>query len=419
MRHRSNRAFFDGRCRARISPREAPSDSSCGRFAALPDISQWSPRDDEAAANGPPVVLAGRLAQNGQIVEGWIEVTRTRISRVGAGKPPPGANAWHGLIAPGFCDLQVNGAAGENVTDGPAALDAIDAVQLTHGVTSYLPTIITTSADVAQRAVDEIAERVRDPSSPVVGIHLEGPFLNPEHRGVHRGDFLAKPADGEPAYYRSDAVRLVTLAPELPGALALISSLRRRGVRVAIGHTGASAEEARAAARNGATAVTHLFNGMRGFHHRAPNVAGWALGEANVAVTVIADGVHVDPGVLRLVRRAAASRVILVTDASAAAAAPDGAYDIAGVPIHAEGGRVRDSRGVHAGSALTLDEAVRRWARFTGAPLAEAVAAASERPARLLGLRAGLRAGAPADLVLLGRRGRVAHVMSRGRWVGG
>lgn len=366
---------------------------------------------------GRPIVLAGCLARDGQSVDGWIEVSGARISRVGTGKPPRGANVWHGLIAPGFCDLQVNGAAGENVTDGSRALDAIDAVQLAHGITSYLPTIITTSADVAQRAVDEIAERVRDPRSPVVGIHLEGPFLNPEHRGVHRSEFLATPVDGEPTYYRSGAIRLVTLAPELPGSLALTSSLRRRGVRVAIGHTAASAEEAREAARSGATAVTHLFNGMRGFHHRAPNVPGWALGEAKVAVTVIPDGVHVDPGALSLVHRAAASRVILVTDASPAAAAPDGAYEIAGVPIQAAAGRVRDSRGSYAGSALTLDEAVRRWARFTGAPLAEAVAAASERPARFIGLRVGLRAGAPADLVLLGRRGRVAHVMRRGRWL--
>jgi N-acetylglucosamine-6-phosphate deacetylase len=363
------------------------------------------------------VVVAGRLARDGEEVDGWVEVSRTRISRVGTGKPPRRAKVWRGLIAPGFCDLQVNGAAGANVTEGVAALDAIDAVQLTHGVTSYLPTIITTSADVAGKAVAELAERARDPSSPVVGIHLEGPFLNPECRGIHRSEFLANPAEGEPAYYRSDAVRLVTLAPELPGALALTSSLRRRGVRVAIGHTAASAEEADEASRSGATAVTHLFNGMSGFHHRSPNVPGWALADPRVAVTVIADGLHVHPVALRLVRRAAASRVILVTDASPAAGAPDGAYEIAGVPIRSEGGRVLDSGGTHAGSALTLDEAVRRWMGFTGASLAEAVVAVTERPARLIGLRAGLRAGAPADLVLLDPVGHVAHVMRRGRWL--
>jgi N-acetylglucosamine-6-phosphate deacetylase len=371
------------------------------------------------AARARSVVLAGRLARNGETVDGWVEVAGARIARVGNGKPPRGTEPWGGVIAPGLCDLQVNGAAGTNVTDGPEALDAIDAVQLAHGVTSYLPTIITTSADIAHTAVTEIEERVRDPGSPVVGIHLEGPFLNPAHRGVHRPEFLAAPADGEPGYYRSHAVRLVTLAPELPGALALTDSLRRRGVRVAIGHTAASAEEAQEAARHGASAVTHLFNGMRGFHHRSPNVPGWALGEAKVAVSIIADGLHVDPVALELVRRAASSRVILITDASPAAAAPDGAYEMGGVPIRAEGGRVTHARGIHAGSALTLDEAVRRFARFTGASLAEAVAAASERPARLIGLRAGLRVGAPADLVLLGRGGRVQRVMRRGRWVRG
>jgi N-acetylglucosamine-6-phosphate deacetylase len=318
-----------------------------------------------------------------------------------------------------LCDLQVNGAAGWNVTDGAAALDAIDAVQLAHGVTSYLATIITTSPDVAGRAVEEIGERVRDPESPVVGIHLEGPFLNPDYGGVHRREFLATPADGEPPYYRSDAVRLVTLAPELPGSLALISSLRDRGVRVALGHTAASAAQAREARQRGASAVTHLFNGMRGFHHRAPSVPGWALGESNVALTVIADGLHVHPAALRLVHRAAASRVILITDASPAAAAPDGSYEMAGVAIHSDGGSVLDEQSTYAGSALTLDTAVQRWRRFTGAPLAEALEAASERPARFIGLPGGLRVGAPADLVLLGPRGRIGHVMRRGRWVRG
>lgn len=395
-------------------------DHPCGRFAPLTDSSQRIRRGGGGAqARGGVHVLAGRLARDGDAVDGWVEIRGTRIARVSAGKPPRGAEAWPGLIAPGFCDLQVNGAAGKNVTDGSAALDAIDAVQLAHGVTSYLPTIITTSADAAQTTVAEVAERVRDPSSPVAGIHLEGPFLNPDHRGVHRAEFLAVPAQGEPSYYRSEAVRLVTLAPELPGALELAASLRRRRVRVAIGHTGASAAEAREAARHGAGAVTHLFNAMRGFHHRRPNVVGWALAEAKLAVTVIPDGLHVDPIALALVRRAAGRRVILITDASPAAAAPDGDYLLAGVPIHAEDGRVSDARGSHAGSALTLDEAVRRWARFTGASLADAVTAASERPARLIGLRSGLRAGARADLILLGRGGRVERVMRRGRWVHG
>jgi N-acetylglucosamine-6-phosphate deacetylase len=361
--------------------------------------------------------LAGRLVRSGHAVEGWIEISNTRIVRVEIGSPPASMPRWDGLIAPGYCDLQVNGAVGLNVTDGTRALDEIDAAQLEHGVTSYLPTVITTSPEIAGTAVEELSERARDPSSPVIGVHLEGPFLNPEHRGVHRGDLLRVPAEGEPSYYQSDAVRLVTLAPELPGSLQLISSLRRRRVRVAIGHTAATVAEARAGTRAGASAVTHLFNGMRRFHHRAPSVPGWALGESRLVLMVIADGFHVDPTALRLVRRAAASRVVLVSDASPAAAAPDGTYTFAGVTIHANDGYVRDESGTQAGSAILLDEAVRRWRRFTDASLAEAVDAASERPARLLGLRTGLREGAHANVVLLGPRGRVKHVMHRGRWI--
>jgi N-acetylglucosamine-6-phosphate deacetylase len=311
----------------------------------------------------------------------------------------------------------VNGAAGVNVTDGPSALDAIDELQLDHGVTSYLPTIISTSEEEAAAAIEGIAERVADRASPVEGVHLEGPFLNPKYRGVHRAEHLASPSEGEPPYYRSPTVRLVTLAPELKGALELISSLHRRGVAVSIGHTGASAREAEQAAAHGATSVTHIFNGMKELHHRSPNVPGWSLAASRVRVGVIADGFHVDRLALRLIDRLARRRVVLVTDASPAAGAAEGTYRMAGVAIHSLGGRVCDEKERLAGSLLTLDEAVRRWVAFTGSPLAEALTAASERPARLVGLRRGLRVGAPANLVLLDPEGRVERVMRQGVWV--
>lgn len=361
--------------------------------------------------------IAGRLARAGRLAEGWLEVRGERIAAVEEGRPPRGAERHDGVIAPGLVDIQVNGGAGVNVTDGLEALDAIDGLQLEHGVTSYLPTVISSAPEVADKAVRELAERVADPASPVAGVHLEGPFLNPEHRGVHPAERLALPADGEPSYYRSPAVRLVTLAPELPGALELVAALRRRGVAVAVGHTGGSAEDAERAAAAGASLVTHVFNGMQDFHHRSPNVPGWALAASRLRVSVIADGLHVDPVALRLVDRLARRRVVLITDASPAAGAPDGRYTMAGVEITAGDGRVVDVRGVLAGSALTLDEAVRRWSAYTEAPLAEALASASERPARLVGLPAGLRPGAPADVVLLARAGTVERVLRHGVWV--
>jgi len=363
------------------------------------------------------VRIGGRLARAGRLAEGWLEIRGERIAAVEPGRPPKGVRRHAGVIAPGLCDIQVNGGAGANVTDGSRGLDAIDALQLAHGVTSYLPTVISTSPAAAEDAVRELAERAADPRSPVEGVHLEGPFLNPAYRGVHPPERLASPADGEPSYYRDPAVRLVTLAPELPGAIELVATLRRRGTTVGIGHTAASAGQAERAAAAGASLVTHVFNGMKDFHHRSPNVPGWALAASRMHVSVIADGHHVDPVALRLIDRLARRRVVLVTDASPAAGAGDGRYSMAGVEISAHEGRVSDERGVLAGSALTLDEAVRRWSALAGAPLAEALAAASERPARLVGVAGGLRPGAPADLVLMDDGGTVQRVMRRGVWV--
>ena len=257
-------------------------------------------------------LIAGLLARGGAVEPGWIEVEGERIAAAGSGTPSRAPDERHdGIIAPGLCDLQVNGAGGHEVADGSAAMDAIDAIQLEHGVTSYLPTIVSTDDATADRALAELAERAADPSSPVAGVHLEGPFLDGAHAGMHPVDRLRSPADGVPDYYSSTAVRMVTLAPELPGALELIAALRARGVAVSLGHSGASAEIARRALDAGARFVTHVFNAMAPLGHRAPGLAGVALADARALVGVIADGLHVDPLVLELVRRTAGPRAIL------------------------------------------------------------------------------------------------------------
>jgi N-acetylglucosamine-6-phosphate deacetylase len=207
------------------------------------------------------------------------------------------------------------------------------------------------------------------------------------------------------------------VAPELHGALDMVARLRERGVKVSIGHTEATPDEAAAAVRAGASMVTHLFNAMRPFAHRHPNVPAWALTARWVWLGVIADGFHIDPLVLRLIARAAPDRVVLVTDSTPAADAPPGRYRMGTVEVENAGGRAVDKDGRLAGSVLTLDEAVRRWSGFTGQSLARAWAAASERPARAIGIRCGLREGFPADLVLLTAGGEVRKVMRRGEWV--
>jgi N-acetylglucosamine-6-phosphate deacetylase len=364
------------------------------------------------------LLLAGRLARGGSIERGWLELDGERIKAAGDGDPPRPPDERHdGIVAPGLCDLQVNGAGGHEVTGGSDALDAVDAVQLAHGVTSYLPTIVSTGDATAERAVAELAERAADPASPVAGVHLEGPFLSGAYAGVHPVAALRSPALGVPAYYGSEAVRLVTLAPELPGALDLIRSLRARGVAVALGHSGASAEVARSALDAGARLVTHLFNAMAPLHHRAPGLVAVGLVDERASVGVIADGLHVDPLVLELTRRAARRRVVLVSDAAPAAAAPPGGYALAGVELESDpSGGVREPAGRLAGSSLTLDAALRNWASMTGASLGEAIAAAAEAPAAVLELPPGLRPGAAADLVELDDAGAVLRVMQRGHW---
>ena len=365
-------------------------------------------------------LLAGLLARGGTLARGWLEIEGERIVAAGDGAPPrPPDEELGGVVSPGLVDLQVNGAGGHEVSGGAAALDAIDAVQLAHGVTSYLPTLLAADDAVTERAIAELAERASDPASPVAGVHLEGPFLARDHAGMHPVDRLRAPAEGVPAYFGHGAVRLVTLAPELAGSLELIAALRTRGVSVSLGHSGASAAQARSALDAGAGLVTHLFNAMSPLHHRRPGLVGVALTDERARVTVIADGAHVDPVVLELVRRAAGPRVVLVSDASPAAAAPAGTYTFAGVPIERDpAGVVRTPEGRLAGSSLTLDAAVRNWASLTAASFPEALAAASELPAAAAGLPGGLGPGAPADLVVFDDERAVERTMRRGRWLG-
>jgi N-acetylglucosamine-6-phosphate deacetylase len=366
------------------------------------------------------ILIEGQLMLGGELHQGWIEVHEGRIRAIDRGRPPRHPDKSAFIVTRGLCDLQVNGAGGWNVTDGMNAIRAIDELELAHGVTSYLPTIISTSAEEATEAIATITSRMTEHGSPIAGIHLEGPFLDPEHRGVHRLECLRSPAGGVPDYYRSSAVRMVTIAPELPGALELIAELAARQVLVSIGHTGANEDEAERAVMAGASAVTHLFNAMRKFDHRHPNVPGWALTRGGVTLAVIPDGFHTHPLILRLIDRVAGERVVLVTDSTPAAGAPEGVpYEQAGIAIENRNGRVVTSDDRLAGSALTLDGAVRDWVTHTGGSAPKALEAASERPARLMGLADRLRQGALADITLLDEHLSVVAVMFRGEWVVG
>ncbi|TMK38387.1 MAG: N-acetylglucosamine-6-phosphate deacetylase [Actinobacteria bacterium] len=380
------------------------------------------------------MLLAGQLAVGGLVRPGWLRIVGTTIDEVGEGAPPaPEDEHTDGLIAPGLVDVQVNGGGGVDVQDGDRALDRLDLLALDHGITSYLPTLASPDLERAEEVAAAIARRAVDPDSPVAGLHLEGPFLAPAHAGMHPLERLRPPPSELPSWLRWPPVRLVTLAPELPGALALIAELRRRDVVVSLGHSGASLEQGAEAVAAGATMVTHLFNAMGPLRHRAPGLPGLALVDPCITIGLIADGHHVAPAVLELVRRAAGERVALVSDASAAAGLsepprasaadagearpPGGPTTLSGVEVYLRAdGTVRTATGELAGSTLTLNVAVRRWTELTEASLPDALRAGSEVPAGAVGLASGIRAGLPADLVVLGQRAEVQRVMLRGRW---
>jgi N-acetylglucosamine-6-phosphate deacetylase len=333
----------------------------------------------------------------GMVVPGDVEVEDGLLAAFGL----PSANG-RGLAVPGFVDLQVNGFAGVDFlgADADAYARAGDAL-LETGVTAFLAAFITTPEAALVEALRGLPADGAGPH--VLGAHVEGPFLSPARLGTHPPEARRDP---DPALLArildAGPVRLVTLAPELPGALELIEVLVARGVVVSCGHSDASAAEAEAAFDRGATAVTHVFNAMRPFSHRDPGIAGAALTHPGVTVQLIADGVHLAREAVLLAWGSARGRVALVTDAVAAAGLGDGPYVLGEMRIEVRDGVVRDEDGVLAGSAVTMIEAVRNVHRL-GVPLEEAVRAASEVPARLLGETSlgRLEVGLPADVVVL------------------
>jgi N-acetylglucosamine-6-phosphate deacetylase len=341
---------------------------------------------------------------DGTLVPGDVEIVDGRIARLGLA-----SRNGRGIAAPGFVDLQVNGFGGIDFLDSDAAgYRRAGEALLETGVTAYLPTFITTPEDQLLAAIAEIPRGGEGPR--VLGVHLEGPFLAPGRLGTHPP--LAR-RDPDPTLLErllaSGRIRLMTLAPELEGADELIELLLRRGVTVSCGHTDATAGEANAAFDRGVRTVTHLFNAMRPLRHRDPGIAGAALAREDVVVQIILDGVHLAPETARLVWRAAAGRVALVTDAVSGAGVQDGSYSLGGLEV-----KIRD--GQLAGSVLTMIEAVRNL-HALGVPLANALEAASTVPAGVLGLRdvGRLAPDAPADVVVVDDGLQIERVLLGGQ----
>ena len=346
----------------------------------------------------------------GRFVQGDVDVVDGRITAYGLTSP-----TGRGVAAPGFVDLQVNGFGGVDLlaADADAYRRAGEAL-LETGVTSYLPTFITAPEDQLVAALRSVPSTSRYPR--ILGVHLEGPFLAPSHLGTHPGSARRDP---DPALLGrllgAGPVRLMTLAPELPGALDLVRLLHQHGVTVSCGHTDATAEQANAIFDRGVHTVTHLFNAMRPFRHRDPGIAGVALARPDVVVQIILDSVHLAMDTVKLVWQGAAGRVALVTDAVAGAGSVQGSYSLGEVAVKVRDGAARREDGVLAGSVLTMIDAVRNL-HALGVSLEQALDAATAVPSRVLGADdvGRLGVGQPADIVVVSDALEVVRVLVDG-----
>jgi N-acetylglucosamine-6-phosphate deacetylase len=376
----------------------------------------------------PSTTVTGRLVLDDRVASGRIEIQDGQIAAVRIDDSVADADAADrgvGLIAPGFVDVHVHGGGGHDAMGGADALDGMARHLLRHGVTSFLPTAVAAPLD----RLTAFADRVRhwlpvapDDGADPLGFNLEGPFLAGARRGAHDPAHLRAPADVPLAVIEPlvDGLRLITIAPELPGALELIAWLRQRGVATSVGHSAATVDEAVEGYRAGGSTTTHLFNAMTGIDHRAPGVAVAALLDDSAYVELIADGIHVDRAVWPLIARLKpADRLLLVSDAIALAGMGDGRGEVGGLAIEVSGGRVTlAGTSTLAGSVLTLDVAVRNLVA-SGTTIPYAVAAASRNPLAMLGIadRGRIAAGQRADLVELDGELRVRRVMRAGRWI--
>jgi N-acetylglucosamine-6-phosphate deacetylase len=378
------------------------------------------------------ILTADRLLTPSEIIEFPVVVIEDeRIIAVGARNAmevPSGRRLdFPGTtLAPGLIDIHIHGGAGHDVMEPDASgLNVLERSLLRSGVTAYVPTTVTAPIDRLLSTLDRLGRYITAKSSSTgvraLGIHLEGPFISHAKRGVHPTADLLQPSPAllERFWQASHGIiRIITIAPELPGAVETIEQARKLGIVVSLGHSDANAAETQAAIEAGAAHGTHTFNAMRPLDHREPGILGVTLTDVRLTADIIADGIHVAPAVVDLfIKAKGLERAILITDAISATGKPDGSYRLGEMEVTVRDGRC-EHEGKLAGSVLTMDRAVRNAVAFAGIPMQAAITLATLNPARRLALegdRGTIASGRIADLIALTSSGEIAFVMAAGQ----
>jgi N-acetylglucosamine-6-phosphate deacetylase len=344
------------------------------------------------------------VLENGRIIE---------ISD-GTIKPETGSLQIDGedqYLCPGFIDVHFHGAMGKDAMDAtPDSLQVLSNYCAEHGVTSFYPTTWAASAEDILMAIHNVKENQKAlQAAQAIGVHIEGPYIHVKHKGAQLQSMIRKPSSEEfTRWFDSGVVKLITCAPEIPGGIEFIKEAVQKGIRISIGHSGATYDQVKEAVNCGATQATHLFNGMQGLNHREPGTVGGLLADDRIYAQIICDGVHLHPAIVQIIiKTKTLSKVILITDSIRGTGLPDGEYNHKGQIFSVKDGVARTPEGALSGSTLSLDTAIRNVIQFTGKSIEEVIPMATSVPAHAMGIsntKGYIKTGYDADLVLLNKQ---------------